>query len=156
MNGIFQQIQDEFSTLKSKLENCLPKYANHIIGTYNERLCPEIQFIGIEALKPQDIPYNISENGVYIRFKIDFINKSVEVFTYGHVYLSREEQDATNLAMASIKRIAVARNVKWFRKQKYKSIDDLYKRITDFYERAMSAVNDYTQGYPFKQGIGWV
>lgn len=154
--NIISKFRNDFNTLGGLMADNLPKRADHVIGRFSVGLCPEMQFIGWEALSHKDMPNGINENGIYIRFQIDLIEKSVEVFDCGSIYLSREEQKATYLAMASIKDIARARGVKWLRKQKYKDVADLYSRIKKFYDNAMEAVNDYTQGYPYKQGIGWV
>ena len=40
-------------------------------------------------------------------------------------------------------------------KYTYKSVEDLTKHITTFYERVMGCVEEYTGGYPYKQGNGW-
>ena len=154
--ALIDQFRNDFNKLGEMMVNNMPDRADHVLGNFSVGLCPELQFIGWEALKHEDIPNNIPENGVYIYFKIDLIKKEVEVHLHGHVYLSREEQDATYLAMTSLKKIAKGRGIKWFRKQKYKDIEDLYKRMSTFYSNVMAAVNDYTGGYPYKQGIGWV
>lgn len=146
----------DYEALASMLQNNMPKYADHLLGGFKIGLCPYMQFIGIEALKREDLPNNIAENGIYIQFKIDMADKTIEVHSWGHIYLSKEEQKATYLAMTGIKNVAKARGTKWFRKQKYKDITDLYNKIVKFYENVMQSVEDYTGGYPYKQGIGWV
>ena len=40
-------------------------------------------------------------------------------------------------------------------KYTYKSVEDLTKHITTFYDRVMGCVEEYTVGYPYKQGNGW-
>ncbi|MDE5888728.1 MAG: hypothetical protein K2H20_01780 [Bacilli bacterium] len=149
------EYKDNFNALASLMQNNMPIHANHIIGNYNAGLCPELQFIGWEALDRKDLPNNIEQNGIFIYFEIDFERMSVEVHSTGHIWLSRDEQKATNLAMTGLKRLCLARGCKWFRKQKYKDINDLFKRISTFYNDVMNVVNEYTGGYPYKQGIGW-
>ena len=58
--------------------------------------------------------------------------------------------------MTSMKNLAKGRGLSWFRKQKFKDINDLYRRLRKFYDNMMDVVNEYTGGYPYKQGIGWV
>ena len=55
-----------------------------------------------------------------------------------------------------MKNLAKSRGLSWFRKQKFKDINDLYRRLRKFYDNMMDVVNEYTGGYPYKQGIGWV
>lgn len=150
------QYRADFNALGDKMVNDMPERADHVIGNFSVGLCPNLQFIGWEALKNKDIPYGIKENGIHIIFEIDFEKKSVEVFQSGHIYLCREEQKATYLAMTGMKNLAKSRGLGWFRKQKFKDINDLYKRLRKFYDNMMSIVNDYTGGYPYKEGIGWV
>lgn len=154
-NNKIEQYRTDFYTLAELLVNNMPKYADHIIGNFTKGLCPSMQFIGLEALKHSDIPHNIPQNGVYIYFTIDFEEKSVEVHSSGHIYLSNEESKATYLAMTDLKQLTKMRGGKWMRKAKFKDINDLYKRISTFYVSVMEIVNEYTQGYPYKQGIGW-
>lgn len=147
-------LKNDYTEIYSALTNNLPKYADHILGTFTA-FCPYQQYITIEALKPEDLPNNIRENGIYVSFVIDLIDHTIEVNNSGHIYLSKEEQRATNLAMINIKRLCKTRKVKWFRKYTYKSVEDLIKHIKAFYERVMGCVEEYTGGYPYKQGNGW-
>lgn len=147
-------LKDEYAEIYTALTNNLPKYADHILGAFSN-FCPFLQYITIEALKSEDVPNNIRENGIYIAFEIDLISHTIEVRDSGHIYLSREEQKATYLAMTNIKKLCKARKVKWHRKYTYKSVEDLIKHITAFYERVMGCVEEYTGGYPYKQGNGW-
>lgn len=153
---MINEYKEKFNALGEMMANNLPKYANHVLGNFSVGLCPELQFIGWEALKNEDLPNGIKENGIHVVFEIDFEKKSVEVFRSGHIWLSRDEQKATNLAMVGMKRLVTTRGGKWFRKQKFKDINDLYKRICKFYDSVMEIVDNYTNGYPYKQGNGWV
>ena len=38
---------------------------------------------------------------------------------------------------------------------KWANNEDLIKHIKAFYERVMGCVEEYTGGYPYKQGNGW-
>lgn len=150
------EFRSDYNTLGEMMQQNMPERANRVIGCFKKGIVPALQFIGWEALKKEDIPHNIADNGIFIEFEIDFKNKSVEVFRSGHIWLSREEQKATYLAMTCMKRLAKGRGVKWFRKQKFKDIHDLYIRMRKFYDNMMEIVEEYTGGYPYKQGIGWV
>lgn len=154
--NLINQFRADFNALGDMMANNMPERANHVIGNFSVGLCPNLQFIGWEALKNEDMPNGIKENGIHILFEIDFEKKSVEVFQSGHIWLSKEEQKATYLAMTGMKNLAKERGLGWFRKQKFKDINDLYKRLRKFYDNMMDIVNDYTGGYPYKQGIGWV
>ena len=145
----------EFEQIKNRLENNMPKYAKRIIGNYT-KLYPRSQTIWIDALNKEDVPSNIAENSVYISFHIDLNENTFETFRCGCVWLTPEEQKQTYMSMASLKDIAKARGVKWLRKSKYKSVDDVCNKISKFYDEVLKAVDDYTQGYPFKQGVGFV
>lgn len=151
---LVSSLKADYTEIYTKLKDNLPKYADHILGTFTA-FCPYHQYITIEALREDDLPHHIRENGIYITFKIDLIDHTIEVNNSGHIYLSREEQKATYLAMINIKRLCQTRKVKWFRKYTYKSVEDLTKHITAFYERVMGCVEEYTGGYPYKQGNGW-
>ena len=150
------QYRADFNALGVMMVNNMPKRADHVVGNFSVGICPSLQFIGWEALKNEDIPYHIKENGIYIIFEIDFATKSVEVFQSALINLCRDEQKATYLAMTSMKNLAKGRGLSWFRKQKFKDINDLYRRLRKFYDNMMDVVNEYTGGYPYKQGIGWV
>lgn len=153
---LINEYRNEFNSLGEMMLNDMPSRADHVLGKFSVGLCPNMQFIGWEALKNEDMPNGIKENGIHLVFKIDFAEKSVEVFQSGHIWLSKDEQKATNLAMVGMKRLLKTRGCGWFRKQKYKDISDLYNRMRKFYDKAMEIVAEYTSGYPYKQGIGWV
>ena len=136
----------DYNTLISLLEPSNIPHADHLLGGFKIGLCPYLQFIGIEALPKDKLFNNIPENGVYVYFEIDMIDKSVEVHSTGHVEMSNEDKKASYLCAFGLKNIAKAYNVKWFRKQKYKDMNDLAKRIIGFYTAIMTAVNDLTQG----------
>ena len=150
------QYRADFKALGDMMVNNMPERADHVIGNFSVGLCPELQCIGWEALKNEDMPHNIKEKGIYIIFKIDFAQIAVVIFQSGFIYLCRDEQKATYLAMTGMKNLAKCRGLSWFRKQKFKDINDLYRRLRKFYDNMMDIVNEYTGGYPYKQGIGWV
>lgn len=146
-------LRERFNGISSELRN--NKVCERILGKFSS-FYPSVQYITLDALKNEDVPNGIEENSIYICFKIDVLNNKIEVNSCGHVWLSREEQTKTNLAMCSLKRIAIARGVKWFRRQSYKDSTDAAAKMNSFYKNVMEKVNEYTQGYPYKQGIGYV
>ena len=81
------QYRADFNALGVMMANNMPKRADHVVGNFSVGICPSLQFIGWEALKNEDIPYHIKENGIHIIFEIDFATKSVEVFQSGFINL---------------------------------------------------------------------
>ena len=117
--------------------------------------CPYIIFVRLDALKREDWPNNIAENSIYIDFEIDLYNKKVSVFRSGSVWLSPYDKTTPKykyLCMKSMQNVLVDNGGKKFRKQTYKDMNDLAKKMQQYYAQVMEAVNDYTDGYPYKQG----
>ena len=117
--------------------------------------CPYIIFVRLDALKREDWPNNIAENSIYIDFEIDLYNKKVSVFRSGSVWLSPYDKTLPQykyLCMKSMQNVLVDNGGKKFRKQNYKDMKDLAKKMQQYYAQVMEAVNDYTDGYPYKQG----
>ena len=117
--------------------------------------CPYIIFVRMDALKREDWPNGIAENSVFIDFEIDLFNKKVEVHGSGHIWLSPYDKTTPKykyLCMKSMQNVLVDNGGKKFRKQGYKDMKDLANRMQKYYAQVMEAVNDYTDGYPYKQG----
>jgi len=118
---------------------------------------PDLQFITFDALKTEDWPNNIGINSVFICFAIDLTNKKVEVHSNGHVYLSPKDKASDKwkyYAMRGMLNIAKEDyGVKKFRKQGYKTKDELFKKMETYFKAVMDAITKYTGGYPYKQGI---
>lgn len=118
-------------------------------------LCPYIIFVRLDALKREDWPNNIAENSIYIDFEIDLYNKKVSVFRSGSVWLSPYDKTLPQykcLCMKSMQNVLVDNGGKKFRKQGFKTIKELADKMQQYYAQVMEAVNDYTDGYPYKQG----
>lgn len=149
--------KEKFDEILNALEESKSEHCARIRGSFGS-FCPELQHITIDALKPQDVPNNIDDNSIFLTFCFDFSKNQVEVKRWGHIYLCPEESKATNMAMASMKAIAIARDVKWMRKSKIKTTDDLVAKLYGFFENVMNAVEQYTggNGYPYKRGVEWV
>ena len=117
--------------------------------------CPYIIFVRLDALKREDWPNNIAENSIYIDFEIDLYNKKVSVFRSGSVWLSPYDKTLPQykyLCMKSMQNVLVDNGGKKFRKQSYKDMKGLANKMQQYYAQVMEAVNDYTDGYPYKQG----
>lgn len=129
----------------------LPLYAKTVSGAFRPKsLCPYMQYIRIDALDSKDYPNHIAENSVYVTIKVDLEDKTFEIADSGHIWLNRAEQKATNYAMASMKRIVLANGGKWMRKSKFKDAKDFAKKVTKFWELAMTIIDSQTGGYPYK------
>ena len=55
--------------------------------------------------------------------------------------------------MKSVQDVLVDKGGKKFRKQGFKDMADLFKRMETYYKNVMQAVTEYTGGYPYKNGI---
>lgn len=117
---------------------------------------PQICFITIDALDKKDYPHGISENSVFLMFKIDFEEKKFELMRSGHVYLSPKDLKTAKyryLCMKSMTNILVDKGGKKFRKSIHKDAKTTAKKMADYFNEVMKAVKEYTGSYPFKQGI---
>ena len=116
-----------------------------------ETFCPELQYIRMDMLKKEDWPNHIDRNSIFITYEIDMCAKTVEVSTFGHIYLSNEDSKKSHLAMCSMKQDHQAVGGKWFRRTKYKSAADLAKKMVAFYNSIKQTMEEVTNGYPYKQ-----
>ena len=113
--------------------------------------CPELQFVRLDALDKKDWPHNISDNSVFLDFKINLREHSVEVFRCGHIYLTRHDQQTSYLAMCSMKKAHQFVGGKWFRRQSWKDEKDLANKLQKFWLSIAETLNKVTDGYPYKQ-----
>ena len=113
--------------------------------------CPELQYIRMDMLKKEDWPHHIDRNSIFITYEIDMCAKTVEVSTFGHIYLSDEDSKKSHLAMCSMKQAHQAIGGKWMRRSKYKSAADLAKKMVAFYNSVKQTMEEVTNGYPYKQ-----
>lgn len=161
MNTDFSET--EIKAYENEYNNLL-KLANEnssavaVRGAFSKAFLPYVQFITFDALKKEDWPSNIGENSVFLTFEIDQKAKKVSLYRGGHTYLSPKDKAPDSkwkyYAMRGILNIAAEDyGVKKFRKQGYKSVDDLYKKMETCYKAVMEAITKYTGGYPYKQGI---
>lgn len=118
---------------------------------------PNICFITVDALNPQDYPNNIAENSIFITFRIDLAAKTVEYKRSGHIYLSekdkRENPKLRYLAMNSMVEIATRAGVKKMRRSQHKDNATSAHKMATYFNEVMEKVVNYTDGYPYKQGV---
>ena len=149
---------NEYNQLLDTLNTIKGAHVKQINGKKTEKdFCPYISFVTIDALESKDYPNNIAANSIYVCFEIYHTEKKVEIHSCGHIYISEEDKNNHSqykyLAMHSMLHLAKVRNVKGLRKSKYKDIADLAQKINSTFENIMAEVEDYTGGYPYKQGI---
>lgn len=138
--------KDEFTEIKkAMMKELLPVRGN--FGTF----CPHLQFVTLDALRPEDWPNHIAQNSIYLYFKIDLKSKTFEVAQCGHIWLSKHDQDKSYLAMCSMKKAHQHLGGKWLRKSKYKDANDLTAKVKKFYDSVMENMTKATGGYPYKQ-----
>lgn len=141
-----QVYQSLFSEILLELtERKLPLRAK--FGTF----APHLQYITLDALNPNDWPCNISHNSIFVSFKVDLFDRTIECNSCGHIYLTKADQQASYLCCCSMKNAAKAVGCKWFRKAKYKSAEDLADKVQKFWGNVVDALGKATNGYPYKQ-----
>lgn len=112
---------------------------------------PHLQFITLDALNPKDYPHNIADNSIYVMFKVNFKEGTIEYTQGGHIYLTDADQRASYLCMCSMKNAAKAVGNKWFRKTKFKTPAELADKLEKFWGVVMDTLDKATNGYPYKQ-----
>lgn len=152
----FKEEFDNFLTIAKEKSSAVQVRGNRD-NNFSE-FYPHLQFITLDALKEEDWPNNIDMNSIYLCFEIDFKNKKVQLHTNGHVYLSPKDKQENSrwkyYAMRGMVNIATEDyGVKKFRKQGFKSAEDLFNKVEKYFKAVMDAVTKYTGGYPYKQGI---
>ena len=131
--------------------------AKHVYIDREDGFCPYMRYVKFDALDQKDYPNGIAENSMFVTFKIDLFTKKVEVFRTGHIWLSPKDKAEVPhykyLAMKSATNVLTDKGGKKFRKQSFKDMADLTKRMETYYQTIMQAVTEYTGGYPYKEGI---
>lgn len=155
-NNEYKAYMDEYSNILSIAKE--KSSALQIRGQFNDHFCPYLQFVTFDALKTEDWPHGIDMNSVYLCFEIDFKNKKVQLHTNGHVYLSPKDKAENSPykyhAMRGMAEIAASDyGVKKFRKQNFKSTEELFNKMEKYFKSVMGAIIKYTGGYPYKEGI---
>ena len=93
----------------------------------------------------------IWQNGMYLKFKVDFEAGSFEVCDYGHIWLTKADAKKSFLSMCGLKNAWKATGRPWPRKSKFKTEDDLAERISKICKTAVEVLDETTEGYPYKQ-----
>ena len=102
--------------------------------------CPKLQFFSLDA------PYT-----AYIQFKVDLEGKVIETDGCGHIELTEADRKKSYLYMCSVKNAHKANGGVWMRKSKYKSAEDLAKKVEKFWKSVMESLEQVTEGYPYKK-----
>ena len=130
--------------------------AKGVYGGFSKGLCPYLQFVRLDALNKEDWPHNINDNSIYIQFEVDLLARKVWIHQSGSVYLSPKDKATPQYkyyAMRGMLSIAEEKGAKKFRKQGFKDVADLQKKMENYFRGVIQAVAEYTGGYPYKQGI---
>lgn len=118
---------------------------------------PSVCFVVVDALNPQDYPNGIGDNSVFLTFRVDFEAKTVECRRSGHIYLSekdkRENPKLRYLAMNSMFEIATRAGVRKMRRSQHKDNATSAHKMATYFNEVMEKVVNYTNGYPYKQGV---
>lgn len=114
---------------------------------------PDYFFVRFDALKKEDYPHNIDRNSIYITFTIDNNKSTIELHSYGHIYLSDEEMKSSYLCMKSMIDCYKSYGGKKFRKQSFKTMQQAFEKMNDYFKAVMESVEKYTGGYPYKKGL---
>ena len=112
--------------------------------------CPYQQWFTLSFIKPEDEP-RISENGMYVTFKVNMKEGKIEVSQNGHIWLTKADEKASYLCMCGLRAAVEATGRKWFRKSSFKDEDDLAKKVERFFNECCAALGEATEGYPYKQ-----
>lgn len=139
------------ASLRAQLEENRYIYELKATASFGESL-----YVRLDSLKEEDWPHGISKNSIYVTFLINVANRKVEVAGCGHIYLSpsdRRTERYKYLAMKSMIDVLADYGGRKFRKQPFKTEAELARKMVGFYDNVMEAVEKYTGGYPYKQGI---
>lgn len=148
-NEIIKAIEDNAKNAKA-LKQIIRKDAYYI--------SPETQFIRLDALEEKDYPSGLDRNSIYVCFRIDMDEKSVQIHSAGSVWISEADKERYEgdryMAMHPMLAITKRNGGKVMRKQRYKDSTDLAKKVIKAYNDIMAQVLDYTNFvYPYKNGV---
>ncbi len=159
MTSLQQKYLNEYNEIIKAIEDNAnnAKALKQIIRQDTYSFSPEMQFIRLDALEEKDYPSGIDRNSIYVCFRIDMEEKSIQIHSAGSVWISKEDKQLYEgdryMAMHSMLSITRRNGGKVMRKQRYKDSLDLAKKIIKAYNDIMTQVIAYTGGYPYKQGI---
>lgn len=121
----------------------------NVIGEFDGRTLPNIQYITLEWLNKEDRPYNLLTNSRFIKFVIDFQFQTVKLKDYCHIPVSDEDHDKVGLCQAHLKEIFYRLGYIWFEEQQYSTIEELTDKISTFASTVQEILDKYTNGYPY-------
>lgn len=113
--------------------------------------CPNVQFVDFIFVDEKDYPNHILDNAFRVMIKFDFDSMSMEIFKSPHLWLTREDQDKTYLAMASLKTIMKSQGSKYMRKTKFKDSGDAGRKLNKFFFEMFNTILTVTDGYPYNE-----
>lgn len=148
-------MKETFEAMIDELRLRKIPFARRIMGRFRGSLCPEIQYIRIDALEAEDVPGGIDLNSVYIDFEIDLGKGKIGVHGCGHVWLSESDKTTEKYrycCMKSAEDVLRDAGGKRFRKQGFRDVPDACDKMAKYFEAVMEAVDGYTGGYPYKKG----
>lgn len=142
--------KEDFETLKKMLEDD----GIYVVGRYREEFIYNdvlvSQYMRLSFLKEKDCP-DIWQNGQYLMFDIDFNTRSIELHSFGHIYLTKADQKKSYMTMCGYKQIFKYKGIPFFRKTKFKTAEDCYKKLKKFYDTTEKVLKEVTNGYPYKE-----
>lgn len=144
--------EEQVEILNSRLDtikDILKEKNIPVTGKVYSGFSPESTWLRLSFLKPEDEP-SIAANGMYIIFKINLYTKIIEYDQSGHIYLTKEDQQKSYLAMTGLKKIFKFKGKPFFRKTKCKTFEDITKKLIDFYDTTKKILDEVTEGYPYK------
>lgn len=139
-------LREEFNTMMEYATSATSKHIKAVTGRFSPSY-PRQQYFSVFATE------EVSDNGLYIKFKVDLTDKTVEVDQCGAIHVCEEDKRRSGVMMVNLKTLVKARGGKWMRKSKYKDYNDLCNRVVRFHEDVMAIVEEYTGGYPYAKGL---
>ena len=133
-----------------RLNDCLNGLGLHNMAGFGE-FGPQWQRVLIRFTRLEDCFNGIWQNGMYLKFKVDFEAGSFEVCDYGHIWLTKADAKKSSLCMCGLKNAWKATGRPWPRKSKFKTEEDLAERISKICKTAVEVLDETTEGYPYKQ-----
>lgn len=133
-----------------RLNDCLNGLGLNNVAGFGE-FGPQWQRVLIRFTRLEDCLNGIWQNGMYLKFKVDFEAGSFEVCDYGHIYLTKSDSDKSYLCMCALNKAWKATGRPWPRKSKFKTEEELAARIAKICGAAVEVLDETTEGYPYKQ-----
>lgn len=140
--------KENYETIKKMFEDA----GVYVVGNFRKGFGGDFssQYMRVSLLDEADCPA-IWQNGQYLMFDIDFKMKTVELHSFGHIYLTKADQKKSYMTMCGYKQIFKYKGIPFFRKTKFKSAEDCYNKLKKFYDTTESILKEVTDGYPYKE-----